>query len=130
MGGENSRRADDQAIAVVGMVGRFPGAPDVASFWHNLCAGREGVRFFAEHEIDPAVPASLRQDAGYVRAKGVIDDCDKFDAAFFAVTPLEAQVMDPQHRLLLELAWAALEDAGHRPSTFPGSIGVFVGTSW
>src|SRR5262245_30297996 len=101
------------ALAVVGMVGRFPGAASVDELWQNLCAGREGVRFFKPEELDPSVPPSLRSSPSYVRAKGIIDDCDKFDAGFFEITPLEAQIMDPQQRIMLELAWAALENAGH-----------------
>ena len=60
----------------------------------------------------------------------MIEDCDKFDAGFFGVTPLEAQVMDPQQRIMLEMAWSALENAGHPPSQFPGLIGVYLGMNW
>ena len=118
------------ALAVVGMAGRFPGARDVDQFWENLCAGREGVRFFRPEDLDPSIPAEVRSDPAYVRARGVIEDCDKFDAGFFGVTPLEAQVMDPQQRIMLEVAWSALENAGHPPSQFPGLIGVYLGMNW
>ena len=118
------------AIAVVGMVGRFPGAGDVASLWANVLAGREGITFFADEELDASIAPALRSDPAYVKAKGVMADCDRFDADFFGVTPLEARVMDPQHRVLLELAWSALETSGHRPSDFGGRIGVYVGANW
>lgn len=118
------------AIAVVGMVGRFPGSPDVQSLWANIMAGREGISFFRDDELDPLISNLVRQDPAYVKAKGVMADCDKFDAGFFGISPLEAQVMDPQHRVLLELAWAALENSGHRPSDCGGRMGVFVGANW
>ena len=120
----------EHAIAVIGLVGRFPGAADVDTLWANHCAGREGVRFFREDELDPSIPEELRRDPLYVKARGVIADYDRFDAELFGVSPLEAQVMDPQHRVLLELARAALEHSGHRASDFPGRIGVFVGANW
>ena len=106
------------ALAVVGLVGRFPGARSVDELWKNLCAGREGVRFFKPDELDPSISASLRSNPNYVPARGIIEDCDKFDASFFDITPLEAQIMDPQQRIMLELAWSALENAGHPPSSF------------
>ena len=84
------------ALAVVGAVGRFPGSRDVAELWDNLCSGREGVRFFKPEELDPSIPVAVRSDRNYIRARGVIEDCDKFDASFFGITPIEAQVMDPQ----------------------------------
>ena len=120
----------DHAIAVVSMVGRFPGAPDPESLWANVLDGREGISFFSDEEIDPSVASELRSDPAYVRAKGLLEDSDCFDAGFFGVSPLEARIMDPQHRVLLELAWAALERSGHRPSDFAGNIGVYVGANW
>ncbi len=120
----------DHAIAVVGMVGRFPGAVDVDSHWQNVLDGCEGVTFFRDDELDASVPSKLRSDPAYVKAKGLLADSDLFDASFFGIAPLEARVMDPQHRVLLELAWTALERSGHRPSDFAGSIGVYVGANW
>jgi amino acid adenylation domain-containing protein len=125
------RRAERQhvgsreAIAIIGMAGRFPGAPTVGAFWEMLCAGREGVRLFADDELDPRVDAS---HARYVKARGVIADADKFDAAFFGEPPAFAELIDPQQRLLLETSWAALEDAGVVPGKHGATIGVFAGT--
>ncbi len=116
------------AIAIVGMSGRFPGAADVDTLWRNLCAGLESITFFDESELDPLVPADLRKDPRYVRARGVLPDADKFDAAFFGINPREAALIDPQQRLLLELAWEALEHAGHPPRRCEGAVGVFAGT--
>jgi len=116
------------AVAVVGMAARFPGAPDVEAFWSNLCAGRESITFFTEEELrDAGVPASQLEDPSYVPARGLIDGADRFDASFFGLSPREAELMDPQHRLLLECAWHALENAGHAPGSFPGPFGVFAG---
>ncbi len=117
----------DEPIAIVGMAGRFPGARDVEAFWDNLCAGRESIRRFAPGELDPSIAAELRDDPAYVPARGVIDDVECFDAAFFGISPLEAQLMDPQHRHFLEVAWHALEHAGYLPESAPGPIGIFGG---
>ena len=130
MNKDNFSPLPEGAVAIVGMAGRFPGADSVDSFWQNLCAGREGIRFFEPAELDPSIPAELREDPDYVRARGIIDDCDKFDAAFFGIPPIEAQVLDPQQRIMMELAWLALESAGHVPSRFPGLIGVYAGMNW
>ncbi len=117
----------DEPIAIVGMAGRFPGAEDIEAFWRNLCAGQESIRVFAPDELDPSIPRALIDDPAYVRARGVIDGVDRFDAAFFGIAPLEAQLMDPQHRHFLETAWHALEHAGYVPERVPGRVGVFGG---
>ncbi|HWO17375.1 MAG TPA: amino acid adenylation domain-containing protein [Kofleriaceae bacterium] len=116
-----------EPIAIIGMAGRFPGAPDVETFWENLCAGRESIRYFAPHELDPSIPLAIRTDPAYVAARGVIDGVELFDAGFFGISPAEAQVMDPQHRLFMEVSWHALEHAGYVPETAPGPIGIFGG---
>ncbi len=114
-------------IAVIGMAGRFPGAGDVETFWKNLCEGRESIRFFTPEELDPSIPMAQRTDPAYVPARGVLDDVDLFDAGFFGVSSLEAQLMDPQQRHFLEIAWHALEHSGHVPDGGGGPIGVFGG---
>ena len=115
-------------IAIIGMAGRFPGAGDVERFWANLAAGVESVTFFSETELREAgVEPELLADPSYVRARAVIADAELFDAVHFGLSPREAEVIDPQHRLLLECAWEALEHAGHDPGRFPGPIGVFAG---
>ena len=119
--------ASSEPIAIVGMAGRFPGADDVEAFWRNLCDGVESIRFFRADELDPSIPAALRDDPAYVPARGVLDRVECFDAGFFGIAPLEAQLMDPQHRHFLETAWHALEHAGYVPETAPGTVGVFGG---
>jgi acyl transferase domain-containing protein len=121
---------DDNAVAVIGMSGRFPGAPDVQSFWRNLCGGTESVgRFTDEQVAAEGVSAAIRRKSNYVGAGGALDGIEDFDAALFGYSPREAEIIDPQHRVFLECAWSALEDAGHNPFGHPGSIGVYAGTS-
>jgi phthiocerol/phenolphthiocerol synthesis type-I polyketide synthase E len=114
-------------IAVIGMAGKFPGAPTLEAYWQNLRNGVESIRHFAPDEIE--APASLVQNPQYVRARGIIDGVELFDADFFGLQPREADYTDPQHRLLLETAWEALEDAGCDTERFAGNIGVFAGCS-
>ncbi len=112
------------AVAIIGMAGRFPGATSVAELWTNLLAGIESITRFAQDQVrNPG-------DAEQVNARGVLAGADLFDAGFFGITPREAELMDPQHRLLLECAWEALEDAGCDPRQYTGAIGVYAGQSF
>ena len=120
-------RAARHDIAVIGLSGRFPGAPDVDQLWSNLRDGVESVRFFTDDELAATVDPELLRDPNYVKALAILDDIDQFDAGFFGVNPREAQVMDPQHRVFLEQAWNALEIAGYDASRYDGAIGVFAG---
>ncbi|HYH82425.1 MAG TPA: type I polyketide synthase, partial [Longimicrobium sp.] len=115
------------AIAIVGMAGRFPGADSVDAFWANLRAGVESIRRFRDDELERAVDPAERADPRYVPARGVVEGVELFDAPFFGFTPREAELTDPQHRLLLEVAWEALEHAGLRPRAYAGTVGVFAG---
>ncbi len=118
-------------IAIVGMSGKFPGAADVAELWANIRAGQSGITRFTDEELRAAgVPDELLADPGYVKAGAVIDGVEQFDAGFFGVSPKEAQILDPQHRLFMEHCWSALEDAGVDPTRFDGSIGVMGGCGW
>lgn len=123
-------RLPGHAIAVIAVAGRFPGADSPEALFANLCAGRHGITRFAADELDPAIPEAVRKDPAYVAARGVLADIESFDAKFFAMLPREAAALDPQHRVLLELAWEALERAAHRPGDCDGRIGVFVGAPW
>ncbi|MGW7517926.1 type I polyketide synthase [Streptomyces sp. NPDC054796] len=110
-------------IAVIGIACRLPGAPDPRAFWRVLSAGESHVTEAPAGRWDSADPS--------VRLGGFIDDIDRFDAAFFGISPNEAAVTDPQQRLMLEIAWEALEDARIVPGTLAGSkTGVFVGAMW
>ncbi|BCL17053.1 beta-ketoacyl synthase N-terminal-like domain-containing protein [Micromonospora sagamiensis] len=117
-------------IAVVGLAGRFPGAPDVATFWWNLCAGVDAVHDHTDDELAAlGIGPRLRADPRHVRATGRLAGVDEFDADFFSFGPDEAARTDPQHRIFLETAWEALEDAGCDPTRFPGLVGVYAATS-
>jgi acyl transferase domain-containing protein/glutamate-1-semialdehyde aminotransferase len=117
----------NDSIAIVGMVGRFPGASNVDQLWRNLCEGIESTTFFTDAQLDPSIDPDLLQDASYVKARGVIEGGETFDAAFFGITPREAEVMDPQARVFLELVYEALENAGYVADTFDGLIGLYAG---
>jgi acyl transferase domain-containing protein len=115
-------------VAIIGMAGRFPGADDIESFWRNLRAGVESIRFFSEQELRAAgISASRFRDPSYLPASGYLPGIEQFDAGFFGFTPREAQITDPQHRLFLESCWTALESAGYDPKRFSGLIGVYAG---
>lgn len=124
------READQiESIAIIGMAGRFPGATDIGQFWKNLCAGVESVTTFTDEQLLAAgVEASLIDDPNYVKAGVLLDGVDLFDAKFFGYTPREAELIDPQHRLFLECAWGALEDAGYDSDRTRLRIGVFAGS--
>lgn len=109
---------DNQFIAVTGMAGRFPGAADLGQFWDNLA-----------NDVESITRSPSDENGVCSSADGVLDGADEFDARFFRCSPNEALLLDPQHRLFLEHSWAALEDAGHDPATFPGAIGVYAGSS-
>lgn len=119
--------ADDGAIAIIAMAGRFPGADDVESFWNNLCEGRDSITEFGLDGLDPAVRPYERNHPSYVPARGVIDGVEQFDPAFFGFTPKEAELMDPQQRIALELCWECLERAGHVPDSAEVPVGAFIG---
>jgi polyketide synthase PksJ len=117
-------------VAVIGMAGRFPGAQNLDLFWENLKNGVESISFLSPEEIQAeGIPAHLLENPRYVRAKGMLEGVEYFDAAFFGYSPKEAEVMDPQLRILHECVWQALEDAGHNPETYAGAIGLYAGSS-
>ncbi len=119
---------DDLGVAVVGMACRVPGAVDVDTFWANLRDGVESISFFEDDVLrESGVTADLLAHSGFVRAGAILEDPDSFEASFFGIGVREAQALDPQHRLFMEQAWVALEDAGYDPGRYRGSIGVFGG---
>ncbi|MFC4852125.1 AMP-binding protein [Actinophytocola glycyrrhizae] len=118
-------------IAVVGMAGRFPGAADLDTFWWNLCAGVDAIHDYTDDELAAlGIGPGLRADPRHVRAGGRLDGIADFDAGFFAFGADEAARTDPQHRLFLETAWEAMENAGHVPGADQDlSVGVFASAS-
>jgi amino acid adenylation domain-containing protein len=116
-------------IAIIGMAGRFPGADNVKKLWDNLYKGIASTEFFSTEDLDPEISESLKLNPNYVRAKGIISGADLFDASFFGINPKEAEIMDPQHRVFLEVAHEALEDAGCDPKRYNGRIGLYAGSA-
>lgn len=125
----NAIQHSSNDIAVIGMAGRFPGAPDLDQFWHNLQNGVESVRYFTQEELIAAGESQdLLENPAYVKACPVLANIDQFDAGFFGFSPRDASIMDPQHRFFLETAWHAMENAGYNPETHGQSVGVFAGS--
>ena len=117
------------AIAIVGMAGKFPGADSLSAFWRSLRRGEESIVTLSEDDLIAAGVGDIAlANPAYVRRAALLDGIDEFDAEFFGFTPQGARMMDPQHRLFMQCAWHALEDAGCDPAEFDGSIGVY-GTS-
>ncbi|GAB2623799.1 hypothetical protein GCM10027168_64680 [Streptomyces capparidis] len=114
------------AVAVTGLACRFPGAPDAGAFLANLVARRESVTFRGRAELAAlGVPEERLADPRFVGAGGVLDGLAEFDAEYFGIPPREADLMDPQHRLFLQCAVAALEDAGQPTASVEGGVGVY-----
>ncbi|MFG2050638.1 SDR family NAD(P)-dependent oxidoreductase [Micromonospora sp. NPDC048935] len=117
---------EHEPIAVIGLSCRLPAAPDPAAFWELLRDGRDAVTRMPEHRWE-TISADVHSDRLH---GGFLDDIAGFDAAFFGISPREAVVMDPQQRLVLELAWEAVEDAGIVASSLAGSTtAVYVGAA-
>nr|WP_322712410.1 polyketide synthase [Nostoc sp. ChiSLP03a]MDZ8213672.1 beta-ketoacyl synthase N-terminal-like domain-containing protein [Nostoc sp. ChiSLP03a] len=117
-------------IAIVGMSGRFPGANNIDEFWYNLQNKVESISFFSNEDlVDSNLEEEILHDQNYVKAAPILEDIEYFDARFFGYTPREAELIDPQHRLFIECAWEALENAGYDPETYNGLIGVYAGVS-
>ena len=134
---ERSRRAG--AIAIVGVSGRYPRAPDLRAFWDNLVAGRDAIsevpaeRWDWRANFTEDVDAAIDGGDTYCNQGGFVDRAGAFDPLFFGIAPREAELVDPQERLFLQAAWHALEDAGYPPSRLgpPGQrpVGVFAGVT-
>ena len=125
-----NQEINPNAVAIVGMAARLPGATTLEGFWRNLIAGVGTISTFRPDELEHCQAAGDPANAGsYVRARSVIEGEDLFDAAFFGIYPRQAELMDPQHRIFLECAWEALESAGYAPENFPGLIGLYAGLS-
>ncbi|MFB2983432.1 beta-ketoacyl synthase N-terminal-like domain-containing protein [Microseira sp. BLCC-F43] len=120
-----------EGIAIIGMAGRFPGAKNIDKFWHNLREGIESISSFYDEElVASGIEREVLNQPNYVKAGAILEDIEWFDAAFFGFNPREAAMTDPQHRLFLECAWEALEDAGYNSETYTGQIGTYAGTGW
>lgn len=129
------KRSTDQGlngweIAVIGMSARFPGAKNIHEFWDNLKNGVESISFFANEELkEYGVDPQWYEQPNYVKAKGIPEEIEYFDAAFFGYTPVEIDYLDPQVRIFHECLWEALEDAGYDPTAHHTLVGVYAGAS-
>jgi acyl transferase domain-containing protein len=126
---DTMERARSEPIAIVGMSCRFPGgANDPEAFWQLLCAGRDAIREVPAERWD----VNDYTDSGITATwyGGFLDQVDQFDPGFFGIAPREAESMDPQQRLVLEVSWEALERAGQAPNKLKGSrTGIFIGVT-
>jgi FkbM family methyltransferase len=119
-----------EEIAIIGISGRFPGANDITGFWENLRSGVESISTFTDAELIAAgIEPELVNHPDYVKSLGILENVDLFDASFFGFNPREAEITDPQHRLFLEYAWKALENAGYDSQRCESRIGVYAGSS-
>ncbi|MEM1255614.1 MAG: beta-ketoacyl synthase N-terminal-like domain-containing protein [Cyanobacteria bacterium P01_H01_bin.21] len=127
---EAIEQARNEQVAIVGMAGRFPGADSLEEFWNLLVQGETGIRMLSEAELLAAgVSASTFKQPNYVPAYASFSDPTQFDARFFGYSSREAELIDPQHRVFLECAWTALEDAGYDSQQYNGTIGVYSGAA-
>ncbi|MHA7699481.1 type I polyketide synthase [Mycobacterium sp. ML4] len=125
--------AVDEPIAIVAVACRFPGAADPEAYWELLAGGVDAIREIPDDRFDvdeyfdpdPETPGKI-----YSRCGGYLDEISGFDPEFFGISPREAVWMDPQQRLMLEIAWEGLERAGYSPASLRGSrSGIFVGVA-
>ncbi|WP_179090402.1 non-ribosomal peptide synthetase/type I polyketide synthase [Paenibacillus sp. FSL R7-0337] len=121
---------EESDIAIIGMSGRFPGAGNVEEYWENLKNGIESISFFTDTELlENGVEPDLLKNPNYIRAKGIVENVQCFDAPFFNYSLTDAKIMDPQLKVLHECAWEGLEDAGYAPERIKESVGVYVGAT-
>ena len=119
---------NNSEIAIIAVAGRFTGANDIESFWQNLRDGVESISWLTDEElINSGVSLDLLSNPNYIKASAVLSDIELFDANFFAYSAKEAEIIDPQQRLFLELAWEAIEKSGYDPQTYNGLIGIYGG---
>ena len=124
----NRNRPSGTDIAVIGMSGRFPGASNIEELWDVLQSGKETTSFFSDEQLDSSIPPELSRNPNYVKARGVLNEAEYFDARFFGMNSRMAELMDPQQRIFLEIAWDVLESTGHLPEKYDGKVGVFAGS--
>lgn len=119
------------AIAIIGLSGRFPGADTAEALWSLLAEGREGIVRLSETELAArGVPRKRLDEQAYVPATAMLEGPEYFDASFFGIAPAEAEAIDPQHRVFLECAYAALEDAGMPVGKINVPVGVYAGVGF
>jgi acyl transferase domain-containing protein/acyl carrier protein len=119
-----------EEIAIIGIAGSFPKAKTLLEFWQNLRDEVESISFFSDEElIASGIDLAVLNDPNYIKNGAILEDIDLFDASFFSFNPREAEITDPQHRIFLECAWEALENAGYDSTRCTSRIGVYAGAS-
>jgi amino acid adenylation domain-containing protein/non-ribosomal peptide synthase protein (TIGR01720 family) len=125
-----SNKYTGMEIAIIGISGRFPQSNNPSKLWESLLQGNESINFYSKEELhNQGVDPDEVDHPNYVGANAFVEDKDKFHPAFFGYSPKEAEIMSPQHRLLHEIVWECLEDAGYNPFTYKHLIGLYAGTS-
>lgn len=123
---DEALRDDQDSIAIIGMAARMPGAADLDAFWRNLRDGVDSIRTFTEVELlEAGLDRETIRHPRLIATKGHLEGADQFDAAFFGIAPREAELMDPQHRLMMECAWQAMEHAGYDAETVDGRVAIY-----
>lgn len=113
-------------IAIIGMSGTLPGSESLDSFWEQICEGRSAISEVPQWRWD----SETYRKKGVPQLGGFIPDIECFDPLFFGISPAEAKVMDPQHRLCMQSIWKTIEDSGYKPSALSGSkTGLYIGVS-
>lgn len=123
---KNSKNSNHE-IAIIGMALNVPEANDIDTFWQNLLDAKESIRTFSNDELDSEISLSLKAQANYIAARGVIDDVWEFDNEYFNLTKKETEILDPQQRLLIKLSEKAFQDSAIIKNEYEGLIGVFAG---
>lgn len=120
---------DQDSIAIIGMAARLPGAADLDAFWRNLRDGVDSIVSFTEAELLAAgLDLETIRHPDFIATKGFLAGADLFDAGFFGLSPREAALIDPQHRLMMECAWEAMEHAGYHAETYDGRVAIYTST--
>ncbi len=126
----HSTKETGQGIAIIGMAGRFPGANSVEALWEKICEGADCLHYSTDEELKAAGISDWQiKDPEFVRVSGYLEDAAQFDAQFFGFSAHDAALIDPQHRVFLECAWQAFEDAGYDPAECGSGVAVFAGGS-
>lgn len=131
MNAQQDGNSRNPRVAIIGLHGRFPGADNPDALWSMLKNGREGLsRFDDPNLLEAGISQDLLRDPAYVRAAGALAEPEAFDAAFFGISPAEAEAMDPQQRVFLECVYNGLEDAGLAISAIDRPVGVYAGVGF
>ena len=127
---DTTSRWSGSEVAIIGMAGRFAGAPNIEAFWNNLRDGVESISSFGDKQLlASGVDPEALKNPRYVKAGSILEGIENFDAEFFGFSPRAAAAMDPQHRIFLECVWEAIETAGYDAERYKGPISVFAGAS-